>query len=193
MRGCREGCRKMARMAVNETMENEIGFGVRIRHRRMLMGLKLAELAEMAECSESMISKIENGKANPSLKALQRIAIALGTTAAALISTEKDETLIIRSSERPRLSISSMRSNADIVMESLAPHSPSRLLQANIHVVQPGEALKAPTPTRARIWGTCSKGNSSSSLRTKPIYWGRGIRLFSVRSCRMGIKIQATK
>ena len=118
--------------------DNEIGFGVRIKHRRMLMGLKMAELADMAECSESMISKIENGKANPSLKALQRIAIALGTTAAALITTDSDETLVIRAGERPRLSISSMRSNADIVMESLAPHSPSRLLQANIHVVQPG-------------------------------------------------------
>ena len=112
--------------------------GVRIRHRRTLMGLKMAELAEMVECSESMISKIENGKASPSIKALQRIGVALGTTAAALISTEEDETLVIRAAERPKLAISSLRSSDGIVMESLAAHSPNRLLQANIHVIQPG-------------------------------------------------------
>lgn len=114
------------------------GFGVRIRHRRMLMGLTMAELARRSACSESMISKIENGKASPSLKALQRIAIALETNAAALIADSEDETFIIRAQERPKLAISSLRSSEGIVMEALVPHSANRLLQANIHVIQPG-------------------------------------------------------
>ncbi|WP_291329440.1 helix-turn-helix domain-containing protein [Desulfovibrio sp. UCD-KL4C] len=122
----------------NSTNKEDGSFGVRIRHRRMLLGLKMAELAKRSACSESMISKIENGKASPSLKALQRIAIALNTNAAALIADGEDETMIIRASERPKLTISSTRSKEGIVMEALAPHSVNRLLQANIHVVQPG-------------------------------------------------------
>src|SRR5438067_400350 len=54
--------------------------GVRLRHGRMTMGLRLRELAEKADCSESMISKIENGRAVPSLNILYRIAEALELT-----------------------------------------------------------------------------------------------------------------
>lgn len=118
--------------------EQRNALGLRIKHRRMVMGLKIADLAELAGCSESMISKIENGKANPSLKALQRIANALDTQAATLMSEGTNETMIIRDHDRPKLHITSFRSSEDIVMESLAPYSPSRLLQANIHVVPPG-------------------------------------------------------
>ena len=41
--------------------------GVKLRHTRMTKGLRLRDLAEKAECSESMLSKIENDRAVPSL------------------------------------------------------------------------------------------------------------------------------
>ena len=52
--------------------------GVKLRHTRMTKGMRLRDLAEKAECSESMLSKIENGHAVPSLKTLYRIAEAHG-------------------------------------------------------------------------------------------------------------------
>src|SRR5262245_63483162 len=58
--------------------------GPKIRHTRLLKGLTLRDLADAAQCSESLLSKIENGRANPSLKMIHRIASALGTPVAGL-------------------------------------------------------------------------------------------------------------
>src|ERR1700756_4371488 len=60
--------------------------GVKLRHTRMTKGLRLRDLAEKAECSESMLSKIENDRAVPSLKTLYRIAEALGLTVGQLFA-----------------------------------------------------------------------------------------------------------
>ncbi len=118
--------------------ENDNALGVRIRHRRTMMGMRLADLAEAVGCSESMLSKIEHGKANPSFKNLHRIARALDLSASALFYQSDDADFIAREGTRPLLNISTIRSGTDIVLEALAPHSPDRLLQANIHVIQPG-------------------------------------------------------
>lgn len=48
--------------------------------------MRLADLATASGCSESLISKIENGKATPSLNTLHRLARGLGTTIAGLLS-----------------------------------------------------------------------------------------------------------
>ena len=117
---------------------NDTSLGVRIRHRRTMMGMRLADLAEAAQCSESMLSKIEHGKANPSLKALHRIATALGLHASALFNQSDDFAVISRAGSRPVQEFSSIRSGTDVVLEALAPHSPDSLLQANIHIIEPG-------------------------------------------------------
>ncbi len=51
--------------------------GIQVRRRRNLKRMRLADLAEKVGCSESMLSKIENGKANPSLNTLSKIATTL--------------------------------------------------------------------------------------------------------------------
>jgi len=118
--------------------ESEKALGVRIRHRRTMKGMRLTDLAEAVGCSESMLSKIEHGKANPSLKSLHRIARALEVSASALFYQSEEEDVIARAGSRPVLNVSSLRSGTDIVLEALAPHAPNRLLQANIHIIQPG-------------------------------------------------------
>lgn len=112
--------------------------GVSIRHRRMLKGMRLADLAQAVGCSESMLSKIENGKANPSLKALHRIARALDLNAGALFNQVEKEGFISRAGERPLQEFSNVRSGPHIALEALSPITPDRLLQANIHIIQPG-------------------------------------------------------
>jgi quercetin dioxygenase-like cupin family protein/DNA-binding XRE family transcriptional regulator len=100
--------------------------------------MRLADLAEAAQCSESMLSKIEHGKANPSLKTLHRLAKALDLSASALFSRIDDSEVISRVGTRPIQEFSTVRSGTDIVLEALTPHNPDSLLQANIHIVYPG-------------------------------------------------------
>lgn len=119
-------------------VEQNNDLGLRIRHRRNLKGLRLADLAEIVGCSESMLSKIEHGKANPSLKNLHKIAEALEMSASALFYPVEDAEIVARKGTRPTLNISTIRSGTDIVMEGLTPHAQGRLLQGNIHIIQPG-------------------------------------------------------
>ena len=48
--------------------------GLRLRHARRVVGLTLKQVAEAAGCSESLISKLENDAASPSLAMLHRLA-----------------------------------------------------------------------------------------------------------------------
>jgi transcriptional regulator with XRE-family HTH domain len=49
-----------------------------VRNRRVLQRMSQKELAEKSGVDRSYISQIENGKFNPSLTTLERIAHALG-------------------------------------------------------------------------------------------------------------------
>lgn len=51
--------------------------GDRLRQRRKERGLTMVVLAASAQCSQSFLSKVENGNLLPSLPMLQRLARAL--------------------------------------------------------------------------------------------------------------------
>lgn len=55
------------------------GIGERLKAARTQRRLSLRELAQLASVSASLLSQIENGKANPSVESLYNIAAALGT------------------------------------------------------------------------------------------------------------------
>ncbi|MEU9851951.1 XRE family transcriptional regulator [Streptomyces sp. NPDC047974] len=65
--------------------------GAAVRRRRRALGLTLAELAGRSGLSSPFLSQIENDRARPSMRSLQRIADALGTTAVRLLAAS-DET-----------------------------------------------------------------------------------------------------
>jgi ribosome-binding protein aMBF1 (putative translation factor) len=44
--------------------------GTRLRHARLMQGARLKDVADQAGCSESLVSKIENNKLEPSLQVL---------------------------------------------------------------------------------------------------------------------------
>ena len=62
---------------------------VKITAGELLHGL--IQLAKAAGVDSSMICKIETGKSQPSLRTLNRIAEALGTTPSALLSDTHEE------------------------------------------------------------------------------------------------------
>ena len=58
--------------------------GTAIRERRLARELTLVALAELAGLSQPFLSQVENGRAQPSMESLYRIATALDTTPQAL-------------------------------------------------------------------------------------------------------------
>lgn len=126
--------RKAAPAAADSAARAASMLGVRIRHARRVAHLTMTQAAERAGCSESLISKIENGQATPSLAMLHRIAVALDTNIAALTREEAPTTgPVLRQGQRPV-----MQTGGGIALERLVLAQRGGLLQANIHIVQPG-------------------------------------------------------
>jgi transcriptional regulator with XRE-family HTH domain len=67
--------------------------GPAIRERRLARELTLVALAELAGLSQPFLSQVENGRAQPSMESLYRIATALGTTPQALFGNHDPSAL----------------------------------------------------------------------------------------------------
>lgn len=112
-----------------------VHLGIQLRRARLIAGLTLLQLAQKAGCSESLISKLEHGAANPSLAMLHRLAVALGTNIAELTSVEMPGGgPVVRYGERPVIKA------GEISLERLVLPKRGGLLQANIHILEPGAA-----------------------------------------------------
>jgi y4mF family transcriptional regulator len=61
-------------------MRNQLEIGAAIKKRRELLGLLQPQLAAISGISRRTIQLVENGKANPSLETLLKIADPLGLT-----------------------------------------------------------------------------------------------------------------
>lgn len=108
--------------------------GGTIRSTRKLKGLKLHEVAERVGCSESLLSKIENGKVNPSLAVLGRIAQSLQLAVADLFSPIDLRQVVARKGTRHVVRLHGAGSS----MERLVPADGAHLLEGNLHILAPG-------------------------------------------------------
>lgn len=109
--------------------------GRRIRNLRHIKGLTLKDLAERTLCSESMISKVENGKAQLSLTLLHRIVHSLDITITALFSESRaDHGVVTRAKDRSTFRIDANGSR----LERLIPANLGHLLEGNLHILEPG-------------------------------------------------------
>jgi transcriptional regulator with XRE-family HTH domain len=116
-----------------------MNIGVRIRHARLTLGLRLQDVAGQVGCSESMLSKIENDRALPSLTMLHRIATALQTTVGKLCATVNGaDDVVSRAGERQVVTMDPLRQGIGTSLERLIPYDTSHLLQGNIHIVEEG-------------------------------------------------------
>lgn len=112
---------------INESVGN------RLRSARKNKRLTLKELARKVGCSESLLSKIENGKGNPPLGTLHDLTTALDVSISSLFADMNyPEVAIYRSDNRPLL-----RASQTITLEALIPHTEQHRLQAHIHVIAP--------------------------------------------------------
>lgn len=120
----------------------EIRIGGRLKHARLIKGLRLQDLANTLECSESFLSKIENNKVRPSLSMLHQITSALDISISVLFAGQNDPEIeqiqIIRAKERQVIRTNPVRSGPGIALERLVAMERSTLLEVNIHRVDPG-------------------------------------------------------
>ena len=114
--------------------------GFQLRRERRLKGMTLKDVAAKAGVSESLISKVENNVAAPSLSTLHRIAKALQTSISALfVMDESLDQVVLRPDERPVAGkVQSMVEWDGIEAEIIAPFEKGRMLEGFIFVMEPG-------------------------------------------------------
>jgi len=116
----------------------EIRIGAKLKQARKQCGMTLREVAAEVDCSQSLISKIENDKAIPSLTILHRIVVAVGTNISVLFENDGDDCgVVMRSGVRPVIATGSQGRGKGVSLERLIPDDPNRMLEANIHIVPP--------------------------------------------------------
>ncbi|MBM1218593.1 cupin domain-containing protein [Ponticoccus sp. SC2-23] len=117
----------------------EIGIGVKLRHTRKVKGLTLKQLADAAGCSESLLSKIENGRATPSLKMLQKLSSGLEMTVGQMFAQAPvNEGPVTKANERTMIHADPQRRGNGLMLERLIPYDDGHLLQGNIHHIEVG-------------------------------------------------------
>jgi transcriptional regulator with XRE-family HTH domain len=99
--------------------------------------MTLRAVADAAGCSESLLSKIENGKASPSLPMLHRLVQALDTNIGWMFEeVDGDEGIVFRRGSRPMIALDPLRRGEGISLERVIPYSPGHVLQCNIHHIE---------------------------------------------------------
>jgi transcriptional regulator with XRE-family HTH domain len=105
--------------------------GMRLRAFRKLQRQRLKDLAEAAQCSESLLSRVENGLVMPSLSTLHRLCRALGVSVAELLQAPQDAVCVVYPpGRRPRTSHPGRAEGDGSAAESLVPYAPDRRLEA---------------------------------------------------------------
>jgi transcriptional regulator with XRE-family HTH domain len=150
-----------ARTALDETLDT-VAMGERVRSLRLRDGLSTSELAIRAGLSAGVISQIERGLGNPSLKTLERLRVALGVSLMTLIegtpARNADPSFVRRLAARPHLIVGPLAIDKAIL--SPAATEGLRLLLvtmpcgSRIDEMIREEGQKAGLVLRGRIWLT---------------------------------------
>jgi transcriptional regulator with XRE-family HTH domain len=118
--------------------------GAKLRYLRTARELTIAQLAERAGVSSGLISQIERGNSNPSIRTLQRLRAALGVnlweflddrsaTASGDAGAQEASKFVRRKADRPRIIVGANR----LVKELLSPRN-DRNLRFMIISLPPG-------------------------------------------------------
>jgi transcriptional regulator with XRE-family HTH domain len=123
--------------AKSAPQRTDLQIGARVKHARLLAGIRMRELALKVGCTEGMVSKIENDRAVPSVPMLQRLVEALGRDMTSFFGSDPHSPGIIqRARQRPVASTDPIRKGRGVTYERLVPFGAGNLLEGNIHVIE---------------------------------------------------------
>lgn len=149
--------------------------GVRLKLARQTRGMTLKALASAARCSESLLSKIENGKATPSLPMLHNLVEVLGTNIGWMFEeVDGEEGIVFRAGARPLITLDALRQGDGIALERVIPYSAGHLLQCNIHHVGPGGVSAGPIRHSGEEVGYVIVGTIDLFVEDRSFRLGRG-------------------
>jgi transcriptional regulator with XRE-family HTH domain len=121
--------------------------GVKLKHARLLRCLSMREVADAAGCSEGFISKIENGKAQPSLAMLAKLVSVVGADLAEMFAPQEesysDQVKVVRANAAATFIADQKTSARGITMIRLSASDQGALLQSTIHIIPPGSRTDA--------------------------------------------------
>lgn len=116
-----------------------LGVGARLRHARLIRRYRLKDVARDAGCSESLVSKVENDKLEPSLHVLHKLCGALQIGLGELFNdSHAGDPITTRPGQRAVIELDPLRRGKGVRMERVIPYARGHLLQSNIHVIAPG-------------------------------------------------------
>ncbi len=116
-----------------------IDIGARVRGRRKGLGLTLAQVAERSGVSRAMISEIELGRKNPSIRVVYQLAAALDTTIAELLDVpvaEEGAEIVLRAERQVLLDPES-----GVERHLLSPALVARGVHVLLYRIPPGADL----------------------------------------------------
>ncbi|WEZ84691.1 helix-turn-helix transcriptional regulator [Rhizobium sp. 32-5/1] len=129
---------------------NPARLGIRLRLARQTRGMTLKALADAAHCSESLLSKIENGKASPSLPMLHRLVGALDTNIGWMFEeSDGEEGIIFRAGTRPLIALDPLRRGEEFRWSGSSPIRPATCSSA-ISIIS---RKRAKVPVRSSMPG----------------------------------------
>ena len=108
--------------------------GARLRELRKLKKLSLKQLAIRSECSSSYLSMIENGKIDPGISRLKKIADGLEMTLVDLFQNEPESKVVLHKHERVRGAFRGSKTRIEI----LVPRTSGRKMDARLAIISPG-------------------------------------------------------
>jgi len=143
----------------------DLQIGGRLKHARMLSGIRMRELAQRVGCTEGMISKIENGRVVPSLPMLQRLVAALGRDLPSFFGSDPNAPGIVqRAGERPVTRTDPIRKGRGVQYERLVPFGAGNLLEGNIHVIAPDGRKHDPITHQGETVGYVIQGHLTLTI-----------------------------
>jgi transcriptional regulator with XRE-family HTH domain len=113
--------------------------GSRVRLLRLQQNRTLADIAGKCSFSSSLLSKIENGKAVPSVGSLVKIAGALGTSVSAILDADKDVKSLFTSKETVHQSMIATEKGIDIY--PFATEHRANKMQPFLHRAERGKTV----------------------------------------------------
>lgn len=129
-------------------MSREPDLGASLRRRRQSRGLSLEALAEASGVSAAMLSEVERGLKNPTVKLAYQIARALGCSLTELLEEPEARPIsLVRAKERLTL----IDPESGVERYSLAPAMQRRGLELVTYNLPPGQSAGEMAPNRAGI------------------------------------------
>jgi transcriptional regulator with XRE-family HTH domain len=157
----------------------DLQIGARVRHARLLSGILMRELAEKVGCTESTISKIESGRVVPSLPMLQRLIEALNRDFSSFFGADLNSPgLVQKAGQRPIIPIDPLRQGKGVTYERLVPFGAGNLLEANVHIVEPGGEKNDPITHQGESLGFVVEGQLELTIETTVYQLGPGDSFF---------------